>query len=76
MEEAKKTYNIGEKKEPEEVNNVQWYRKSINTRLSKLKNGQGKRETHIAEIKRLLVNLSRISAKDALEMSQKVAKET
>ncbi len=70
----KQKNKVGERIEPKD--NSQWYRKAINTRLSKIRNNEGRKATHIAEIKRLLVGLQAISPNDANEMSEKVANET
>jgi len=60
----------------EEKDSAKWYRKQINTRLSKIKNNEGRRATHIKEMKCLLSGLNIISKKDAEEMSDKIAKDT
>jgi hypothetical protein len=65
---------VGERIEPKD--SVSWYRKQINTRLSKLQRKEGKRSTHIAEMMKMLKGLQMISPKDASEMAEKISDAT
>jgi hypothetical protein len=62
-----------ENKDGESETGVKRLRKSINTRLSKIKRGEGNRQTHIKAIKQDLKFLNRLSHADALEMTTKIS---
>jgi hypothetical protein len=57
-------------------NAVKVLRKSINTRISKIKRGEGNRQTHIAAIEKELKVLGSLSEADANEMIIKVSQNT
>lgn len=61
------------KEESESEDSVKRLRKSINTRISKIRRGEGNRQTHINAIKQDLKFLNKLSHSDALEMSSKVS---
>lgn len=61
--------------ESESGDSVKRLRKSINTRISKIKRSEGNRQTHIKAIKFDLKVLNKLSNPDAKEMSEKVARE-